>query len=63
MGTENIPERQISKLIKITQCTFKEHGDSLNVVKIENVSIFSKLSKGYFGKWNTKYMGCGSIDD
>lgn len=62
MNKENIPiERQISKVIKATKCTFKLHGDILNVVEVNGISIFPIQNKGDFGVWNTRYRGYAQI--
>ncbi len=52
-------ERQISKLLKSSKCTYKSRGDILNVVDI-NICILN-YNKGDFGEWNTKYSGCAQL--
>ena len=49
-------ELQIAKFVRTTKCSFKLGSNSLNVNKIDQLSILSYTS-GDFEKWNTKYNG------
>ena len=63
MNTEKIPvNQQISKLIRNSQCTFKLRNDTLNVTKIEELSI-QNPENGDFGEWNAKYIGNTKLEN
>ena len=49
-------ELQIAKFVRTTKCSFKLGSNSLNVNKIDQLSILPYTS-GDFEKWNTKYNG------
>lgn len=51
---------QISKLINPSTCIFKLHSNTLNVIKISEVSIL-KYYDGDFGEWNVKYEGNANL--
>lgn len=53
-------ERQMSKLIKSSNCTFKEHGNTLNVIEVNKITILS-CNGGDFGEWNTKFSGYAEL--